>query len=277
MLRDLITSWRALTLPEGVAVRFLIVENDTVSHCAEVIAEFAKEAIATGSDLLIFLDDDEVCAPDWLDRLIAGYRASDAVLMGAPLRATRPEGALSRAEDRMFALVAARYREKEDRAARRASLHETPGVTIVTNNWLAETTLFTEHDVWFDEAMRFTGGTDAKFYAEVRALGLPTGWVKDAIVSETIPPARLSFRYQMDRSRDQSNTNFRRKIDDNGWARASVIYSVPAKALSALALALALPFTKGGTLLKLARTLGWIRGRIGALTGSRSTAKQSSG
>ncbi|SPJ25995.1 glycosyltransferase [Palleronia abyssalis] len=295
MLANLIDSFAALRIPEGCTVRFLIVENDTdplsrdtVAHRAplpggalDYVLEpepgipfgrnrAAKEAIAAGHDLLAFVDDDEVVAEDWLVNLIAGYRQSGAVLLGAPLGIHPPQKDLSWIQVKMHDCIRRRYAKKATRAARRADLTGTPGVTIVTNNWLGETGLFAEHGIWFDEAMRYTGGTDAKFSAQVKEAGLPTAWIADAHVHEIVPPERLSFGYQFARGRDQSNTNFRRKIDGNPAARWTVLVTVPLKAVSALGLAVALVPTNGATMLDLARTTGWIAGRLGAIAGARS-------
>src|SRR5690606_25879411 len=107
--------------------------------------------------------------------------------------------------------IEARYAKKEMRARQRATLNSTKGVTIVTNNWIAETALFKDHNIWFDESMRFTGGTDTKFYSHVVTAGFVTGCVADAYVYEAISTERLSFSYQYKRARDQSNTQIRRK------------------------------------------------------------------
>lgn len=296
MASDLVASFGAATLPDDVTVTFLIVENDTEERTRDTVeaarplangAELAyvlepepgipfgrnraaKEAIARGADLLAFVDDDEVIAQDWLVRIIDGYRNSEAVLLGAPLRAGPPTGDETWIQTVMHRNVEVRYRRKEDRAARKADLNGTLGVTIVTNNWLGEVTLFTEHDLWFDEEMRYTGGTDSKFHAELRAKGLPSGWVADAFVYETVPPERLSFWYQLNRAKSQSNVYFTRKMEANPAIRYRSVISIPVKMVSALGLAIALPFTRGGTLLDLARTLGWIAGRIGAIVGTRS-------
>ena len=294
MLRALINSFARLDVPEACALRFLVVENDDAPRSREVVTgrpglpgpldyvletepgipfgrnRAAREALACGDDLLAFVDDDEVVDPTWIDRFVAGYRQSGAVLLGAPLGITAAGEGLGWTERRMHACIARRYARKAARAARRAGLAGTPGVTIVTNNWLGETALFGRHGIWFDEAMRFTGGTDAKLSAEVKEAGLPTAWVADARVYETVPPERLSLAYQYARGRDQSNTNFHRKIARSGRARWSVLVSVPAKALSVAALAILLVPTNGRTLLDLARTAGWIAGRMGALGGRRS-------
>ena len=297
MLEALLRSWSSLMIPEKLKVTFLVIENDTQERSKDLIQtlrpEFkncdliyaletepgipfarnraATESIEIGSDLLLFVDDDEEVPRDWLQKIIQGYRNSEAKLIGAPLRARRPEENLTFLQKLMFTNLKSRYRKKERRASRKASLKGTTGVTIVTNNWLAETSLFSEHNIWFDESMRHTGGTDSKFYAEVIAKGLQTAWVQGAHVYETIPPERLSFLYQYGRARDQSNTNFRRK--NNGTVRLNpiVLTSILIKLIAVIGLILTLPITAGRTLMTLARALGWIAGRIGAIAGSRST------
>ena len=297
MLEALLRSWSSLIIPEKVTVTFLVIENDT-EECSQDIFKTlqpmfkdsklayaletepgipfarnraAREALEIGSDLLLFVDDDEEVARDWLKKIIQGYRDSEAKLIGAPLRARRPEEKLTLLERLMFINLKSRYRKKETRASRKASLKGTPGVTIVTNNWLADTSLFSKHNIWFDESMRHTGGTDSKFYAEVIDRNLPTAWVQDAYVYETIPPERLSFLYQYSRARDQSNTNFRRK--NNGIVRLNLVLvtSILIKLIAVIGLILTLPITAGRTLLTLARALGWIAGRTGAIAGSRSS------
>jgi len=297
MLAELLRSFSEMVVPEGTDVRILIVENDVQDISRATVESLsplpnglvidyvletepgipfgrnraAKEALAAGHDLLLFVDDDEVVAKDWLVRFVEGYRNSNAMLMGAPLRIAPPSSGLSRLERLMHRSLAARYERKENRASGRATLNATPGVTVVTNNWLGETQLFANYDLWFDENMRFTGGTDAKFHADARAKGLPTGWVSDAYVYETIPTDRLSFGYQFRRGRDQSNSYFHRKMEKSPWARLSVVVGVPAKLTGALLLTLALPFNEGRGLIDIARSLGWIAGHLSALFGRKSS------
>lgn len=297
MLQELLLSWSRMAIPERCRVTCLIVENDTSELSKPVVdalrprfdrAELdyvlepnlgipfgrnraAREAIAGKADLLLFVDDDEVVAEDWLVRMIAGYRSSRALLMGAPLRARMPAEPLSYLQRKMFSNIDFRYRHKENRAKKRADLNSTSRVPVVTNNWLAETSLFTDHDIWFDESMRFTGGTDAKLYSDACKAGIATGWVADAFVYETISPDRLSFRYQYQRARDQSNTHMSRK--NLSWPRAAFhavlgsFVKMPACAL----LFIAIPFTGGRTTLNAARTLGWIAGRLGYVFGTKSS------
>ncbi|SDX35287.1 hypothetical protein SAMN05444358_1053 [Ruegeria halocynthiae] len=297
MLAALIHSWGEMKLPPGCSVRCLVVENDnaalsedTVRAAGEVLPNgagldyaletelgipfgrnrAAREAVQDGSDLLCFVDDDEVVAVDWLERLVAGYRNSSAVLLGAPLRAAAPTGSETVLQRLMLRNISNRYLDKENAAAKRATLNNTGGVTIVTNNWLGETRLFSESGLWFDEAMRMTGGTDAKFYAETVAAGLPVGWVPDAFVYETIPPERLSFWYQAARGRDQSNTHMRRKLDQKPTKAVLGFLSTPLRLLGLLGAILLFPFQPDRRLIQIARTAGWLVGVLGIPFGYKS-------
>lgn len=191
--------------------------------------------------------------------------------MGAPLRAKTPTEPLSYLQRKMFSNIDFRYRHKEDRARKRADLNSTNRVTVVTNNWLAETSIFTDHGLWFNESMRFTGGTDARFYSDARKAGIPTGWVADAFVYEAIPPERLSFRYQYQRARDQSNTHMSRKGLPWHSAAVQAVLGAAVKAAPCALFFIAIPLTGGRTTLNAARTLGWIAGRLGYVFGARSS------
>jgi succinoglycan biosynthesis protein ExoM len=291
MLSALLESLAELTPPPDCEIRFLVVENDVEPVSRDVIDALGghlpagpldyvleprigipcarnravREAIELGHRLVAFIDDDEVVACDWLERFIRGYRLSRAMLLGGPHGLAEPQTDLSWVQARIHQGLSRQYRKKAERAASLAGLDGTPDVNIVTNNWLGETAIFSKHGIWFDEKMRFTGGTDAKFSSEVKQAGLPTAWVADAMVYEVIPPERLTFGYQFRRARDQSNTAFRQKINCGSSSRWRIALSLPPKLLgSALQAVLLLP-TNGGTLFDLARTLGWIFGRLGVL------------
>lgn len=296
MLGALIGSWGEMKLPPATQVTFLIVENDDTPRSQQTVESYgtlpngtqvlyvhepelgipfgrnraAKEAIARDADLLAFVDDDETVAVDWLECLVSGYRQSTSVLLGGPLRIAEPIGGLSRLELMMHESISDGYRQKEARNASIANLNETPRVTVVTNNWLAETSLFAKDGIWFDETMRFTGGTDSVFCAQVKQAGYNVGWVRDAFVYETLPRDRLLFSYQYARARDQINVHFHRKMEKTPLSRYALILRLPVKLVEILVLLVQVPFTGGRSLLQLAKTTGWVAGRVGAAFGIRS-------
>ncbi|TNE65745.1 MAG: glycosyltransferase family 2 protein [Rhodobacteraceae bacterium] len=296
MVQALIASWGAMKLPENCTARCLIVENDDTPRTRDLIEatavlpngleldyvleteagisiarnRAAKVSLSQEADLLVFVDDDETVAQDWLVKLIDGYRHSDAVLLGAPLRIAPPVEPLSSFQSLMYENLRAFYQKREDRTAETATIN-TPGrAVIATNNWIAETRLFRDENIWFDENLRFSGGEDTQFLEEVKTRGFTVGWINDAFAYETVPAARLSFLYQYRRTRDQANTNFQRQLIEKPSRRYKMFLKIPAKSLQLLYLLLTLPVSPQRSLLQLAKRAGNLSGKLGAAIGNRS-------
>ena len=127
MLVALMHSLAKLQLPDNCSVSYLVVENDTEQRVLDAVQAVAplfpapplyvhedepgipfgrnravREAIARDCDLLLFVDDDEEVAEDWLVHMVAAYRTTGAVLLGGPLRAQAPKSKLSLAQRKMF-------------------------------------------------------------------------------------------------------------------------------------------------------------------------------
>ena len=304
MLQDLLTSWGQMELPDNTELRCLIVENDTETRSADTVARnaplpnglaldhvletepgipfarnrAAREAIANGDDLLTFVDDDETVARDWLVQLVHAYRNGTARLIGGPSfvsdridpSATMMERVMHNSLQGHIALI---VRQK----SARGTFSTTPKINVFTHNWLGETSLFSEEDIWFDENMRFTGGTDSKFSTDVKERGLDVGWAGDAHAFETVPRERLNFFYQHRRARDQINNLFHRQMAEDPSARYRLILQLPGKCLSILLTALRVPATRGRTLYKLAKRTGWVTGRVSAALGRRSSLYKKAG
>lgn len=296
MLNALLTSLHAMEKPENCSINIIVVENNELANEQKniecwaqrfrgITLDYALEtklgisfgrnraancALDNNADLLIFVDDDEEVAVDWLKNLISGYRNSNALLMGGPLRVGPVLDGAGYIQNIIHGNIAARYLRNERRAAKKADLNQTDGVTIVTNNWLADVRIFKDHNIWFDDELHFSGGEDTRFFHDVIDRGLVTGWINNAYVYETIPLDRLDFNHQMKRSRDQSNTNFRRKLDKGSKHLVLLPFSLIFKSLTIFGIVILMPITGGRMLLSLARSLGWVAGRIGAILGHSS-------
>lgn len=284
----LLRSWRDMVRPEGCHVDGLVVDNNDAETVLGLVERSdgqglrlfyvwergagipiarnraARFALDGGYDLLAFVDDDEVVACRWLTALVRSYRQRKQALVGGPVRMASSHPASGMLERSL----AAHYRSRERRAARQAA--RGLRVTVVTNNWLAETSLFGEHAIWFDTGLRFDGGSDARFFDDVVARGLPTGWVPSAVVTETVAPERLSFGYQYRRGRDQTIAWIRRKLAANR-ARVLVIAMIWIwTAVAVVPLAVSVPLTRGISLVPFARALGRLSGTVVGLAGGRS-------
>lgn len=297
MLDRLLASFAQLEVPEDVTPLFIVVENDTEAQSDEVITAFRDslpghlhaaletvpgipmarnrgldEAAALGADLVLYVDDDETVASDWLVAIVAAWRGGTAELIGGPVRLTPPDASLTGAQRSVYTGMVKRFTGKEKRAVERMAAGQVHRVTVVTNNWLCDMRLYHDLSLRFDEQLQFTGGSDTRFFREARALGVETGWAADAIVYETVPPERLTLPYQFSRGRDQSATSFGQKLVEGKWlgATTSILIAVPLKSLSLVLIALSLPITRSFGLVALFRQAGWIAGRLTRLFGRKS-------
>lgn len=298
MLGELLDSFRAMRVPPDVEPFYVIVENNDVPTLDAPVARFREAvapvpvtlalepdlgipiarnracdiAIGNGADLLAFVDDDETVTPDWLERIMARYRSTDLVLIGGPVLPDFPARGATVWQRLLQAGIAHRYLSKARKAEAAMRSGRQHRISIVTNNWLAEAAIFARHGIRFDPRLRFTGGSDTAFWRDVRAAGLPTGWAPDAAVVETIPPDRVSWRYQFRRAMEQSRTSLGHKIRREGYRSAflSAVPAVLARLVGMLALVVAIPFIGGPGLIQLARGTGWLAGRVTGLLGARS-------
>lgn len=299
MLGALLDSFAAMALPEDAETVFVIVENNEAATMDRPVAAFRAQmpetrvlyevetdlgiplarnaacriAVREAADLVLFVDDDEFVDAGWLTQIVQCYRETAAMLIGGPVMPVEERGSASLWSGMIRKGIEHRYREKSERALARHREGSPERITIVTNNWLADARIFTEHDIWFDVSLRHTGGSDTQFCRDVRRAGLSTAWCPEAIVYETIPGERATFGYQYRRAMEQSRTSLSAKLRDKGTARAALEAApvVVLRALSMLGVALSLPVTRGPGLIRLARGTGWTMGRITGIMGARST------
>lgn len=296
MLRELLESWAQCTVPAGCEIEFAIIENDAEPWSRPVAEKFsgmlpgkltyvveprrgipfgrnaaADMAVERGFDLLAFIDDDEIADRNWIPALVTRYRESSAMLIGGPVIAVADVERMSFWRRMLFKGIEHRYRQKAVKNATGFSNPTWPLPTIITNNWMADVDLFTVHHMKFDESLVLSGGSDASFDRSVSAKGLSKAWAEDARVYEQIPAERISFRYQFQRGRDQSIASARRK---RKHASLFPLITLPLVVLfrsaGMLAAAVSIPFLGGPAVISLARSSGWLCGRLIALAGGES-------
>jgi hypothetical protein len=142
--------------------------------------------------------------------------------------------------------------------------------TVVTNNWLCDLRWLVREDIRFDEQMLLSGGSDTMFHRKAKAAGCITAWCPEAIVHETMPPERLTLRYQFHRAASQSINHFRMKNSRISAITASitVINLVIRSVLGGILLIV--PIYGWASPVIAVRSLGWSYGRLMALHGAQS-------
>jgi succinoglycan biosynthesis protein ExoM len=230
MLKDCLRSLMVQETPSQVRLTVVVVENDAESRCRSLVEEMARQpgaprivygheaeigipfarnrsldlALEHDADWIGFIDDDEIASPDWIAKLAAAAARLDADVLQGPVEAIYPP-------------QASRLLQK---AAKRRPTG-TRRCTAYTNNTLMRASIARKQGLGlrFDEAMRFTGGSDVEFFSRAVAHGAVIRWVDEAVVSESVPMARLTLRWQLERARRTGANRACLDAQRNGSAR----------------------------------------------------------
>lgn len=204
---DLIASLARMELPAGVAIRVIVADNDETPSARErVEAAFVAHRIdgvylhaparnisiarnacldRATAPLVAFVDDDETVRPDWLARLLAHQRQTQAAVVFGRVSAIYP--------DTVPAWLAA------------ADLHSTEppirnGVIDggYTCNVLMRREAIGAHR--FNPAFGRSGGEDTTFFGELQRQGAVMAYAADAVVEEPVTPGRASLKWLQTRA-----------------------------------------------------------------------------
>ena len=201
-LFDTLTSIAEQVLPRDVALRVIVADNDDAPLLQDRILAFAEEVglnlryvhaparnisiarnacldAATG-DTLVFIDDDELADPFWIEKLVADWKTSGASVVFGPSIAVYPATAPSWMRRNDF---------HSNRPVRRHGIVETG----YSSNVLVDLSDPRVASCRFDTAFGRTGGEDTDFFFRLHRQGVPMTISHDATVSEPVAPTRLSF------------------------------------------------------------------------------------
>jgi len=197
--------------PERYDVRIVVVDNDADNTAAEVIAAAAKDAtypvtsavepepgipfaretsvkLCWDDDALIFVDDDEVAPPGWLDTLLTAWRETGADVVTGPVKGRIPDEApdWNRHSDVHDSTGKHRTGDEMDKA--------------YTNNTVVAQRVYHAVTPAFHPAFRFTGSSDLHFFLRVHAAGFRIVWCEEAVITEDVPLSRTNLRWLMRRA-----------------------------------------------------------------------------
>ena len=206
MLQSLLESLALLEFPDGKSVRVDIVENGDGSRGERVVEgmkaqikcplyfhrepkvgiPFARNhllhvAVNAGCDAIVFIDDDEIVEPDWLLALCdaAASQPRESVIQG------RVISELPVSCDPVIANTFDRKKRVDGEILKSAA----------TNNVLVPLSIVKTYGIYFDVSMANTGGTDTVFFSKASEVGYPILYASNAVVRETVPASRLTWRW----------------------------------------------------------------------------------
>jgi succinoglycan biosynthesis protein ExoM len=198
----LLASLAAQELRSGLKIRVIVADNDAtdarradINHTARALGldllyvhaperniSIARNACldAASNDWIAFVDDDEVAAPDWLEKLLA-RRAGHNVVFGVS-QARYPDPATPT------------WIIKGDFHSNRIEGNDGAS-NGYTANVLIDQRFIVAHGLRFAEALGQIGGEDTMFFLEADLAGARFGYSPEAIVFEDTPLARANLRW----------------------------------------------------------------------------------
>jgi glycosyltransferase involved in cell wall biosynthesis len=291
----LLDALERLPSPPDVDVAVVIVENDNSATMRDEVQRrsrpdrrfvhglqpalgipFARNAalrmaLDAQASYVAFIDDDEVPTDNWLLVLWEKACSGRYDLVGGPVEPVAVEPPRTWTEQQLLAGLQAQAADSRRKASLRCSQGREAEQFVATSNWMARGDFIRQHGLAFDESMGFSGGTDLKFYRELRRAGGRVGWCDAAVVQEGLAPGRLTLGYQYRRARDQAVSNFGvRYAQVRGVLVVRGLAYCAGKMLRAVGWLMLLPVFRGTALVQSTRSAGQAVGRWRALRGSRS-------
>lgn len=155
-----------------------------------------RQALDLGVDAIVFIDDDELPDPKWLDGLLQVHRSSGAEIISGPVEPwfeqPVPDWVI---KGKFF-----------DRG-------RFPTGTAIpfarTGNLLLDARFLKKSGLLFDERFGLTGGEDTLLTLQLKELGARIVWADNAPVQELVPQDRATARFILRRS----------FVGGNNWTR----------------------------------------------------------
>ena len=218
LLARLLASLARQQLPEGVSYRVIVVDNDRDRSAAPVIEEARKSGLALVSDVepeknvslarnrslvlasaeyVAMVDDDAVAPPDWLAQLLATARAYQADAVFGPVERVFPPDAPAH-------ILNCGVFEQPDYPT-----GATENLIYRTGNTLFRRAVVDSVRGPFDPGFGTTGGEDLFLFHNLQLAGAKVVWCREARVTETVLPERVSIRWTAQRAFREGNTYYR--------------------------------------------------------------------
>ena len=224
-LAETLRSCLAQTNTLGLDVEILVVDNHPSESGRAVVGSLATGAAPiryvtdltrnmstlrnrafaeAGGEMVAFIDDDEVAAPDWLDQLVAALRETQADIAVGPRTARFADGAAPAYDP------GGAYFVRDLKLADRSPIPLTapsgkPRYGLGTGNSLFHMArCFAKGEAPMRESFGDAGGEDAELMARLHRNGHKIVWAAKAVVTETVEPRRTSIAYRMIRTRRET-------------------------------------------------------------------------
>lgn len=234
MLRNCLQSLVEQDLPPGVTLTLVVVENDSEPFGRESVTGFAGRraspeiiyahepilgipvarnralalALDQDPDWIGFIDDDEIAPKSWVRHFLDAANVAPADVFQGPVDYRYP------ADTPAWMPLPTRKSRKTGQALRNASTSNT-----FMRSFIARPDGL---GLKFNEAMRFTGGSDLEYFQRARDQGARLCWMDEAEVSEAVPASRTTIRWYLARARRVASNAMFVQIDRSGRTLAVI-------------------------------------------------------
>lgn len=134
--------------------------------------ELLRKALAKNPKYIVFIDDDEFPATDWLNNLIGAIVRNKADIVRGPV--------VSSFVKKVPENISVWFKHPNYPPNTKIS-------SVATNNLAISVDSLLKNNIWFDDRFNFTGAEDAYFGFRMVANGASIFWAPDALVYETVP------------------------------------------------------------------------------------------
>ena len=203
-----------LSLPKDYAFILIVADNDSGESARAIVAGFRararlatryvceperglasvrnrllQAALAEAADFICFIDDDEFPQPDWLAKHLEAIQQYQAEVVSGPVVPLYGD------------TPAAEIPVKSKRQTGQTPPH------VGSNNVVFRSLLVKEQGLRFDRRYDFIGGEDHDFFERSARHGNRHIWVAEAVVFETVPAERQTWKYLIYRHFTSANNN----------------------------------------------------------------------
>ncbi|WP_265502470.1 glycosyltransferase family A protein [Paracoccus beibuensis] len=259
--------------PCGMGVRIAVADNDDTPSARDLVARVAQDhpvpivylhapagnisiarnalldhAEAVGARLFIYLDDDQTARPEWLQQLVAAWRADPAGAVLGPVNAAYPPQVPAW-------MVSTRAHDNRPVMASDGRIR-----AGYTGNNMIDMADPTWRGLRFDPRRGRSGGEDTAWFADYLAAGGRIAFAPAAVIDEAVPPGRATLpwllrrRYRMGQTHASIVARGRGRL---GRVGAAALAAVKAFACCAMAAARAAdPARRNPQLMRAALHLG---------------------
>ena len=208
-LKALFESFKSLQIPDSVNLSARVIDNEPTPAARELVQQLAQDLSfsmhyvhepeagiaparnralteAKDADYLVFIDDDETAAPDWIEKLWDVQNRTKAHFVQGPVILTVED----QADQWWIDSLLFRLKTFPDCSPRHESW---------SNNVMIDMDFVRKNNLRFDPALRFDGGEDTLFFQQMTRAGGKGVFAAHAKVYEVQPKERLNWRWALRR------------------------------------------------------------------------------